>query len=129
MNKNILIQALVTMGYRQMDEKQLIWGKPIGFGMIAGEIKEEDNAIEFKTLFNNMNNELTVWDSTYTNFEQSQNGKVVKFDEIAEGKELYSMYVNFIAYAEYETNVSKIVFVGGHTQPFAFKTPNDVLVY
>ena len=79
MNKNILIQALVTMGYRPMDEKQLIWGKPIGFGMIAGEIKEEDNAVEFKTLFNNVNNELTVWDSTYTNFEQSQNGKVVKF--------------------------------------------------
>jgi hypothetical protein len=40
MNRNILNQAFITMGYRQMSSHNIgnIYGKPVGFGIVIAKI-------------------------------------------------------------------------------------------
>lgn len=122
MDKKILNHALVSMGYRQMGpiNTDNCYGKPIGFGMIIAIIKDNEE-VQFRSLFKNYkNNEVTIWNSKNVNFNNSEN-------ETFNGKDLYEKYITEIAYAEYEVNADKVIYVGHHSDTFAFVTNNDIM--
>ena len=50
MNRNILNQAFITMGYRQMSSHNLgnIYGKPVGFGIVIAKIDQNHKEITLK---------------------------------------------------------------------------------
>ena len=115
MNRNILNQAFITMGYRKMAEN--VYGKPIGFCIIIAEI---DSKLTFKTIFNKFSNpeEKLVY-SSYT-IEIDDKDKLSNED-------IYEMYCNEIAYAEIEVNVGKAMEAGRKNSTFAFQTQTDMM--
>lgn len=122
MDKKILNQAFISMGYRQMGpiNTDNCYGKPIGFGMIIAIIKDNGEA-QFRSLFRKYkNNEVTIWSSKNVNFNNSEN-------ETLKDKDLYEKYITEIAYAEYEINAGKVIYVGNHSDTFAFVTNNDIV--
>ena len=122
MDKKILNHALISMGYRQMGpiNTDNYYGKPIGFGMIVAIIKN-NGEVQFKSLFRNYkNNELTIWNSKNANFNNYEN-------ETLNDVDLYEKYITEIAYAEYEVNADKVIYVGNHSDTFAFVTNNDIV--
>ncbi len=109
----IFRQAFVNMGYRQMDKKETVWGKPVGFGIIIAEVK--DKTIEFKTMFENAKSETLIWGSSTMNIDYITEG--------VEGEELYNKCVWDIAYKEFEAHAEKMFFpfAGGNSKTFDFK--------
>ena len=72
MNRNILNQAFITMGYRQMSDFTTgnIYGKPIGFGIIVAKIDKNHKEITFKSLFRNYTTgETTAWLTSKMNID------------------------------------------------------------
>ena len=49
MNRNILNQAFITMGYRQMSSHNLgnIYGKPVGFGIVIAKIDQNHKGKDY----------------------------------------------------------------------------------
>lgn len=126
MNRNILNQAFIGMGYRQLSGHNLgnIYGKPIGFGMIIAYIENNHKEISMKTLFRRYNDKKTgVWGSSKIDidFTNPKTGY-----ETLEGEDLYNEYINSIAYGEYRASAEKIIApITG--KPFAFITKNDLM--
>ena len=109
----IFRQAFVNMGYRHMDEKESIWGKPVGFGIIIAEVKDE--TIEFKTMFNNVMSEVNIWGSSIIDIKEVTDG--------VDGEELYKKCVYNIAYKEFEAHADKMFFPmsGSSSKTFDFR--------
>lgn len=130
MNRNILNQAFITMGYRQMSSFNLgnIYGKPVGFGIVIAKIDQNHKEITFKTCCRAANGETLTWDSKKVNIEYI-NPKTGY--ETIDGEDLYERYINMIAYAEYTCDTDKIIYSGcrGGKGPFAFYTKNDVMSF
>lgn len=130
MNRNILNQAFITMGYRQMSSHNLgnIYGKPVGFGIVIAKIDQNHKEITFKTCYRSVNCETLTWDSKKVNIEYI-NQKTGY--ETIDGEDLYERYINMIAYAEYTCDTDKIIYSGcrGGKGPFAFYTKNDVMSF
>jgi len=128
MNRNILNQAFITMGYRQMSSHNIgnIYGKPVGFGIVIAKIDQNHKEITFKTLFRRYDDEKTgVWNSSKIDidFTDPKTGY-----ETIEGEDLYNEYIKSIAYGEYEASVEKVITpVNGKYKPFAFSTRNDIM--
>ena len=97
-HKDIFHQALVNMGYRQMNET--IYGKPIGFGIIIVEIKNDD--AKFKTMFYDAKQQVNVWGSSSLNIKDNPDN--------LEGEELYKKFTSNIAYKEFEAHTEEILF-------------------
>jgi len=130
MNRNILNQAFITMGYRQMSSHNIgnIYGKPVGFGIVIAKIDQNHKEITFKTLFSRYDNgETGVWGSSKIDidFTNPKTGY-----ETLEGKDLYNKYVKNIAYGEYKASVEKVIIpISGRDNPFAFISENDVMSF
>lgn len=110
----IFRQAFVNMGYRHMDDKESIWGKPVGFGIIIAEVKDE--TIEFKTMFNDVKGETNIWGSSAINIKEVTDG--------VDGDELYKKCVYNIAYKEFEAHADKMFFPVGGSNSTAFDFRN-----
>lgn len=133
MNRNILNQAFITMGYRQMSNINTgnIYGKPVGFGIIIAKINKNHKEITFKSLFRHYTTgETTVWSTSKMNIDYTDPKTGY---ETIENKELYNKYVNDIAYeeAEHGTHVYKLIYNYGSeyavNKTFAFKAKNDIM--
>ena len=130
MNRNILNQAFIGMGYRQLSNNNLgnIYGKPIGFGMIIAQIKNNHKEISMKTLFRRYDtSETGVWGSSKIDidFTNPKTG----YETLA-GEDLYNEYVKSIAYGEYEASAEKVIIpISGKDKPFAFITKNDFMSF
>ena len=129
MDRNILNQAFITMGYRQMSSHNIgnIYGKPVGFGIVIAKINQNHKEIIFKTLCSSVQGETLVWDSKKVNIDYTD--PKVGYETL-EGEDLYERYINMIAYAEYECHTDKIIYSGGYRGgkgPFAFSTRNDIM--
>ncbi len=128
MNRNILNQAFIAMGYRQLSNHNLgnIYGKPIGFGMIIAQIENNHKEISMKTLFRRYNDEkIGVWGSSKIDidFTNPKTGY-----ETLEGEDLYNEYAKSIAYGEYEASAEKVITpISGNYKTFAFITKNDFM--
>ena len=111
-NAFILKEAFANMGYRHMDKNKNFWGKPVGFGIIIAEIKDE--IIEFKTMFNDAKFEANIWGSSTMNLNDITNG--------IDGDELYHKYVYNIAYREFVAHAEKMFFpnAGEDSKTFDF---------
>ena len=129
MNRNILNQAFITMGYRQMSSHNIgnIYGKPVGFGIIIAKINKDHKSITFKTCCRNYKEKkVLIW--------ASKNVSIDFIDpklgyEALEGEELYNKYLFTIANAEYKTSAEKIIrpVNGADSETFAFTTKNDIM--
>ena len=130
MNRNILNQAFITMGYRQMSSHNLgnIYGKPVGFGIVIAKIDQNHKEITFKTGWIYTQGESFILDSKKINIDYT-NPKVGY--ETLKAEDLYERYINMIAYAEYTCDTDKIIYSGcrGGKGPFAFYTKNDVMSF
>lgn len=128
MNRNILNQAFITMGYRQMSSHNIgnIYGKPVGFGIIIAKIDQNHKEIIFKTACRSVKGETLTWDSKKVNIDYTD--PKVGYETLG-GEDLYERYINMIAYAEYECHTDKIIYSGccGEKGPFAFSTRNDIM--
>lgn len=129
MNRNILNQAFITMGYRQMSSYNIgnIYGKPVGFGIVIAKINQNHKEIIFKTLCRSVQGETLAWDSKKINIDYTD--PKVGYETL-DGKDLYERYINMIAYAEYECHTDKIIYSGGYRGgkgPFAFSSRNDIM--
>lgn len=128
MNRSILNQAFIGMGYRQLTHNNLgnIYGKPIGFGMIIAQIENNHKEISMKTLFRRYNDgKIGVWGSSKIDIDFT-NPKVGY--ETLEGEDLYNEYIKSIAYGEYEASAEKVI-TPVRGKPFAFVTNNDVMSF
>lgn len=92
---DIIKQALVNMGYRAMKDNH--WGKPMGYGLVIAEIK--DDTIDFSTLFTSHQNKTEQWGHCAINVNLIDGN-----DE-----EMYNKCVYRIAYAEYNAGADLIV--------------------
>lgn len=130
MNKNILNQAFITMGYRKLDDNT--YGKPIGYGLLYARIDAEEDKVVFKTLFQNMKNEMMVWGSYDMNLDVNDpdwvntENMVESENDITEDN-LYEYYINKIACSEWLSHTEKIVQPVGSHKVFAFRTNNDII--
>ena len=128
MNRNILNQAFITMGYRQMSSHNLgnIYGKPVGFGIVIAKIDQNHKEITFKTGWIYTQGESFILDSKKINIDYT-NPKVGY--ETLEAEDLYERYINMIAYAEYECHTDKIIYTSdrGGKGPYAFYAKNDIM--
>ena len=131
MNRNILNQAFITMGYRQMTDINTgnIYGKPIGFGIIIAKIDKNHKEITFKSLFRNYTTgETTAWLTSKMNIDYT-NPKTGY--ETVKDEELYNKYVNDIASTESEHGdiINKFMSNGAEYKDstFAFKSKNDIM--
>lgn len=117
MNREILNQALITMGYRKMDKD--IYGKPVGFCIIISKI-ENDNKVIFKSIFNNYSKpeEKLVYNSYIAEID-------IEFE--LSNEELYEICCKIIAYAEIEICVGKAMETGRKDSTFAFSTITDIM--
>lgn len=117
MNRKILNQAFITMGYRKMNKD--IYGKPVGFCIIISEI-ENDNKVIFKSVFNKYNNhEEKLIYSSYT--------AKIDYEVELSNEELYELCCKMIAYAEIEICVGKAMDTGRKDSTFAFSTITDIM--
>lgn len=131
MNRNILNQAFITMGYRQMSDINTgnIYGKPIGFGIIVAKINKNHKEITFKSLFKNYTTgEITTWLTSKMNIDYT-NPKTGY--ETVKDEELYNKYVNDIASTESEHGdiINKFMSNGAEYKDstFAFRSKNDII--
>ena len=128
MNRNILNQAFITMGYRQMSSYNIgnIYGKPVGFGIVIAKIDQNHKEITFKTACRSTKDETLIWASKKVNIDYT-NPKVGY--ETISSEDLYEAYIRMIAYAECECHTDKIIYNGcqGEKGPFAFSTRNDIM--
>ena len=128
MNRNILNQAFITMGYRQMSSHNLgnIYGKPVGFGIIIAKIDQNHKEITFKTGWIYTQGESFILDSKKINIDYTDPKTGY---ETIDGKDLYERYINMIAYAEYECHTDKIIYTSdrGGKGPYAFYAKNDIM--
>lgn len=92
---DIIRQALVNMGYRLMNDNH--WGKPVGYCIVIAEIK--DKTIDFSTLFTSYQNKTEQWAhcAIDTNLIDGSD------------EEMYNKCVYYIAYAEYNAGVDRLV--------------------
>lgn len=130
MNRNILNQAFITMGYRQMSSHNLgnIYGKPVGFGIVIAKIDQNHKEITFKTGWIYTQGESFILDSKKINIDYT-NPKVGY--ETIKGEDLYERYINMIANAEYKCGTDKIInyVCRGEIRPCAFYSKNDVMSF
>ena len=130
MNRNILNQAFVTMGYRQMSSHNLgnIYGKPVGFGIVIAKIDQNHKEITFKTGWVYAQGESFILNSKKINIDY--NDPKVGYETI-KGEDLYERYINMIANAEYECGTDKIInyVCRGEIRPCAFYSKNDVMSF
>ena len=131
MNRNILNQAFITMGYRQMSDINTgnIYGKPIGFGIIVAKIDKNHKEITFKSLFRNYTTgETTAWLTSKMNIDYTD--PKVGYETLNE-KNLYNQYVNDIASTETEHGDMIHKFMSNGTKhkdsTFAFSSKYDIM--
>lgn len=131
MNRNILNQAFITMGYRQMSDINTgnIYGKPIGFGIIVAKIDKNHKEIAFKSLFRNYTTgETTTWLTSKMNIDYT-NPKVGY--ETLDEENLYNKYINDIASTETEHGDIIHNFMSNGAEykdsTFAFRSKNDIM--
>lgn len=131
MNRNILNQAFITMGYRQMSSYNIgnVYGKPIGFGIIIAKINQNHKEITFKSIFRNYTTgEATAWLTSRMNIDYT-NPKTGY--ETFNGENLYNQYINDIASTETEHGDIIHKFMSNGTEyknsTFAFSTRNDIM--
>lgn len=128
MNRNILNQAFVTMGYRQMTSHNMgnIYGKPVGFGIVIACIEQNHKEITFKTAFRSVKGKTLIWDSKKVNIDYTDPKTGY---ETIDGEDLYEAYIHMIAYAEYECHTDKIIYTScrGGKGPYAFYAKNDIM--
>lgn len=126
MNRNILNQALVTMGYRKMDTEN-VYGKPVGYCLILARIDTNNEIVRFETWFQNMKNEPYIWGSVemklgVNDVELSRENKVSK-------EEIYEHYINKIAYSELTAKVENAMQPNASGKVWAFRTKIDIANY
>lgn len=131
MNRNILNQAFITMGYRQMSHFNTgnIYGKPIGFGIIVAKIDKNHKEITFKSLFRNYTTgETTAWLTSKMNIDYTDPKAGY---ETVKDEELYNKYVNDIASKETEHGdiIHKFMSNGAEYKDntFAFSSKYDIM--
>ena len=131
MNRNILNQAFITMGYRQMSDFTTgnIYGKPIGFGIIVAKIDKNHKEITFKSLFRNYTTgETTAWLTSKMNIDYT-NPKF-GYETLIE-ENLYNQYINDIASTETEHGdiINKFMSNGAEykNSTFAFSSKYDIM--
>ena len=130
MNRQILNNALVAMGYRNMDNHVVegnFFGKPIGFGLVIAHIEKDHKTMIFKSMFKRYKDgETTCWAESKMDILVPINEKTGVEIDISNG-ELFNLYVKRIAYAEYECHAEKIVENFGISDTFAFVTKMDYM--
>ena len=130
MNRNILNQAFITMGYRQMTSHNMgnIYGKPVGFGIVIAWIEQNHKEITFKTAFRSVKGKTLTWDSKKINIDYTD--PKVGY-EIIDGKDLYERYINMLANAAYKCGTDKIIYNAYQREirPCAFYSKNDVMSF
>lgn len=133
MNRNILNQAFITMGYRQMTDVNTgnIYGKPVGFGIIVAKIENNHKEVTFKSLFRNYTTGKTQpWLTSKMNIDYTD--PKVGYETV-KNEELYNKYVNDIAQkeAEHGNHVYKLIYNYGSeynvNKTFAFQAKNDIM--
>ena len=131
MNRNILNQAFITMGYRQMSDINTgnIYGKPVGFGIIVAKINKNHKEITFKSLFRNYTTgETTTWLTSKMNIDYTD--PKVRYETFKD-EELYYKYINDIASTESEHGdiIHKFMSNGAEYKDstFAFRSKNDIM--
>ena len=130
MNRTILNNALVAMGYRNMDNSSTdgnFFGKPIGFGIVIGHIERNHKEMIFKSMYNNyIKGETQCWAESKIDISVPIDKKTGAEADIPD-KKLFDLYVKRIASAEYECHAEDIVRVFGNANTFAFLTKMDVI--
>ena len=124
--KNIVTQALITMGYRKADEN--VFMKPIGYAILIATILYSENGelqVEIKLGFNNSktgeymiwNHAVFVWTSTNVNAIKEK----LNMDE----NKIYERSCEEIANAEAYIGLEHANLHSNY-KTFAFRTPNDI---
>lgn len=124
--KNIVSQALVTMGYRKVEEN--IFMKPIGFAILVAKILYPDSGelqVEIKLGFNKSpNGEFAVWNRAVFIWP-SCDIKTTKVTHNMTEEKIYNETCIEIAHAEAYIGLQHANMHNNY-QTFAFKTPNDI---
>lgn len=128
MKRNILNQAFIHMGYRQLtsSDKGNVYGKPLGFCLIVAEIQKNHKVIDFCTIINKFDNpaEKLKYGSSKMDIDYIDEKK--GYEDIPDN-ELYENYCRGIAYAETESGVENAIYAGRKNKPFAFAGKYDVI--
>ena len=128
MNKGILSQAFVTMGYRKM--KDNVYGKPVGFCLILARIIPEEGSVKFETWFENVQNEPMCWNSADMCVDDNTlKESAFRDKDKVSNKDLYEYFIKTIAYCEIEVNTSKALEITASRKVFAFETMLDIYNY
>ena len=108
MNRNILNQAFVTMGYRQMTSHNMgnIYGKPVGFGIVIAWIEQNHKEITFKTACRYVEGKTLLLDSKKINIDYTD--PKVGYETIDE-KDLYEDAKNIKAKDPAKTNILQVI--------------------
>lgn len=126
MNRNILNQALVTMGYRRMDTEN-VYGKPVGYCLILARIDIKNEIVRFETWFQNMKNEPYIYSSAEMKLGINDI-ELTRKNEVSE-KEIYEYYINEIAYSELTAKVENAMQPNASCKVWAFWTKIDIANY
>lgn len=118
MNRSVLNNALISMGYRKLNGNT--YGKPVGFCISIVIIDKE---ITFKSMFSKFNNpeEKLLWNSYTMDIDYEDEDKLTR-------SELYELYCKDIAYAEIEVGIGKAMETGSKKETFAFLINTDIML-
>lgn len=124
--KNIVTQALITMGYRKADEN--VFMKPIGYAILIAKLLYPENGelqVDIRLGFNNSktgeymnwNHAIFVW----TSYDRETVKEVLNITE----DKIYERTCEEIANAEAYIGLEHANLHSNY-KTFAFRTPNDI---
>lgn len=117
-------QALISMGYRKMgekeDTKEDVYGKPIGFGLLTARITNEQTIV-ITSMFKSKDGFSHILNKSEINCSPTDEN-IMLYDYIT----LYNAYCYKIGVAEIDVNTSKLTEYCHGDEPYAFKTDHDV---
>lgn len=123
--KNIVAQALITMGYRKADEN--VFMKPIGYAILIAKLLYPENGelqVEIRLGFNNKTGEYMIWDHAIFAWTSCDCETVKEALSITEN-EIYERTCEEIANAEAYIGLEHAN-IHNNYKTFAFRTPNDI---
>lgn len=123
--KNIVTQALITMGYRKADEN--VFMKPIGYAILIAKLLYPENGelqVEIRLGFNNTTGEYMNWNHAVFVWTSIDIKNVKEHLNIDENK-IYERACEEIASAEAHIGLDHANLHSNY-KTFAFSTPNDI---
>lgn len=128
MNRFILNQAFITMGYRQLTNFDLgnIYCKPVGFSVITAKVAINHKEVVFRLLFHNYSKPSEILAFSEHKMDIDFTDEKLGYEHLS-NNELYDLYCKGIAYSEIELNLGDALSAGAKDETFAFRSKNDVM--